>query len=720
MKKTALLTVFFLLCALLAACGKKEDTEESIWRGIAPGMDDLTAITDRTEYYDLTIKAEELFDLGLWEKNQPGKTAEYTALTGGTGYLLVGTQFFHEEPVQLWAELSSKGSNIYLYRKDRDPELMLQDVPSSYTRTSSFGVTDYKWYISGEGDLYCYRSVTYVEANRSKTENVVVKFLPTGEILYRSMPDSYFYIYDFCQMENGRIYLLLQDESTHKRFLAEMDPATGEFLPDSRIEIPYDYQVNLGSAGDSPVVTGYTFSETGQKIMKVDTADGSLSPVLYFTGTSYNWHNTLLWDLQVLEDGRIELLWTDNYGNNCLWENLRMEKVEKTPIVVRGISENLWLADRIAMFNMENSTYHVILETCGENNDGEDFSRLTNVQLGNGKGPDILLADLDLDFNELREKGVLEELNPYMEASGVRESDYFPFVFASCRQGEHIYSLTHNLGASGGQIREEVLGSREIPDIETLTDALLAWDGKGIYRSGYDSVEVLKQFLIGTDSLWGMVDWENGSCDFNTPLFGKLLEAARRYGDDGRSTSVSSITDYTSLYCFFQFDSQADQEAKGMVTCGVLFDDGCYAASYSYFNTLAINANSPNKEGAWEFISYLIGEECQSKDFDLFEPPVHRKVFDNWMEAMIARWGIRHYENGIMALSAYYDSDISEEKQAEYIKAIEEARPLPIRTTPILTIVLEEAKSYFNGYKNAEEVSKVVNNRVKLYLDERK
>lgn len=53
-----------------------------------------------------------------------------------------------------------------------------------------------------------------------------------------------------------------------------------------------------------------------------------------------------------------------------------------------------------------------------------------------------------------------------------------------------------------------------------------------------------------------------------------------------------------------------------------------------------------------------------------------------------------------------------------YKKAIEDARALPIRTAPILTIIQEEAKDYFNGSKSAEEISRVINNRVQLYLDE--
>ena len=87
---------------------------------------------------------------------------------------------------------------------------------------------------------------------------------------------------------------------------------------------------------------------------------------------------------------------------------------------------------------------------------------------------------------------------------------------------------------------------------------------------------------------------------------------------------------------------------------------------------------------------------------------------------MIYELTTKHIRDGVLYTPPYYGADISEEKQAEYRQAVEDARPLPLRTRPILTIIQEEAENYFNGSKSAEEVSKIVNNRVQLYLNERK
>ena len=52
------------------------------------------------------------------------------------------------------------------------------------------------------------------------------------------------------------------------------------------------------------------------------------------------------------------------------------------------------------------------------------------------------------------------------------------------------------------------------------------------------------------------------------------------------------------------------------------------------------------------------------------------------------------------------------------METLEDARPYPLRTAPILDIISEEAADYFNGSKSAAEVARLVANRVQTYLDE--
>ena len=85
-----------------------------------------------------------------------------------------------------------------------------------------------------------------------------------------------------------------------------------------------------------------------------------------------------------------------------------------------------------------------------------------------------------------------------------------------------------------------------------------------------------------------------------------------------------------NLNYFFHFNSPKEQEAKKRLATGTLFDDGCYAVSSPLY-TMAVNANSASKEGAWEFLAFLLGEEVQYRK-EAYLPPVHRESFDKWLE----------------------------------------------------------------------------------------
>lgn len=735
MKKRIWLAGILIFSLFFTACGAKEtggDTPGSQAAGAEGSADgdasgqagamseDMKAMLERTEYYDITLKQEEIFDMGLWEKNSH-EEYEYRVISqGGTVYLPMGTQFYQGEPVQFWAELSSGRADLCLYRRDGSRQLMLEDM-GGYTTTSR----KHQWYMDREGNFFCSWEGAGSADGVYTSQGHFVKILSSGEALEPVELEPGMVVKKFCQTEDGRTYVLLMHVLEVALYLEEVDSATGNRIPESRIEVPMNHATQIGSAGNRLILAGDYKDEWSSKIVELNPSDGSLSEIQDFSGTSYELRggDLDLSDCQILEDGSVELLWTQRHrvanGTGGILEHLKMEQIEKTPIVMRGVfSNDSWLTDKISLYNMKSDTYQVVRENCSDGQDTEDFFRLTNVQIGAGKGPDILCGSgMPQGFiSGLLEKGALEDLAPYLASSGIRQEEYLPMTFATWRQGEKIYGVKYRMDMEGERVRSEVLGAEDALNIESLADGLLALEEDGIYYEGWDSKDVLNSFFKGTDSLWGMVDWEKGSCDFNTPLFGKLLEAARRHGDDGRKKPEFIIMDSRDFFGFVYFRYQEEQEEGNSVVSGTLFDEGCYAAITSS-DTLAINANSPNKEGAWDFIRFLISEENQETDI-WYHIPVNRNAFEEWVQWDIETLGKVRYENGVRIRGIYNDTDTSEERQAEFRQLIEEAKPLPMRTEAIIKIILEEAEDYFNGYKNPEEVSGVVNNRVQLYLDE--
>ena len=726
MKKLYFIFILLLCGVFLAGCAGQESGEAD-WRGVQAGMTDLTAITERTEYYDIISESEDIFHLGL------GAERLSTALLQGAADIPLGTQFYQQEPIQLWV----RSSDIYLYRTDGSSEILLQDVPSDYTVFSA--APGWRWYLSREGDFYCWHDANYTTNSpvpideKYKIDAAFAKISASGEIIYKKTLEPGVFVEDFCQLSDGRCFLLLQSKTEQTRTLAELDTAAESFTVAEKVQMksPLWGSQSLGEAGGALAVLNYEI-RSGWEIVELNPADGTESSLLSFTGTSYRMVKSgmTVRDFRVLEDGSVEVLWLDSgsFAEGMI-ERLRMARVEKTPIVMRGnFKSDSWIISMVSRFNRQSDEYHVVIEDCGVGNDVEDFARLTSIQLASGKGPDIIQTGFLQDYiTGMLEKGVMEDLKPYMEKSDICEEDYFPFVFDTLRDGSHIYGVAPKVTLNGYRMERSVLGSGEEPDIETLVDSLLSREENAVFLSKKDSQELLKFFLEGTDTIWGMVDWEKRSCDFSGELFAKMLEAAGRYGYDERKSRLPGIAEGRWFSSIFLFDSAKEQESAGKVTCGVLFDDGCHAALDATW-TMAVNSNSSNKEGAWEFLCFLLGDEGQPSDAKSV-PPVSRRNFEVWLERQrewvqdgkTPGYNIQYImpNNTVTTYAVTYtEEDLTEEKIEEYRRTLEEARSCPVRTAPILDIILEESADYFNGSKSAEEVSEIVTNRVQLYLRE--
>ncbi len=726
MKKrmTAIMPLLCLICSLLFGCGVTDadsavstgSTEKNDHTDSMESADQTTAqepLWEEGEYYDIFVEQEHIFQ---WEEKD-GKALPKE------GSRFIGMQFYQNEPVQLWL-IPDKIPwivDLCLCRPDGSREVLIEEISVEHT---------YHAYLDQEGNIYWwYNPIVKREAGGAEllSSGMLVKYLSSGEVLFEKPMDTKLEILDMCQAENGRLYATMRGEED--LWLVELDPATGQetkLFGGQPVAKAMD-SLTLGICKDQPA--SWFMNTVG--IIGADKGANNLvlGGSSYMAPTEYNIRR-IKHDFRILEDGSVEVLWADSNGGAGLVEKLTVSKIEKTPIVVRAWAPTTWLTKRIAGFNQSNETYHVVIDNQAESR--EDFARLTSIEIASGKGPDILTGGLMYDYIlGMMEKGALEDLRPYMEESGIREEDYFPFVFAQWRDDKGIYGVNPSSPGLYGYVMEAsvLLGTQE-PDIEVLVDALLARQEKEAFMEGFDSQDLLDIFLKGSDTLWGMVDWEQGSCDFHTDLFAKLLETAKRYSDETGGGEKSYIASYWGLHDIFHFESLADRTEEGKVVCGVMFDDGCHAAVASSA-ILVINANSSNKEGAWEFISYLLSDDTQIATDEI--GLASRNAFDTWVEKQrekVAdgkeiyelRRGARlpdgSYE--IVEQRTFSEADVTKERVQEYLETLEDARICPFRISPVLEIIKEEAEYYFNGSKSAEEVSRIITNRVQLYLDERK
>ncbi len=673
------------------------------------------------KYFDLMCNTTQIFDMTSSEF-QSAFQGEEGQQSKHPGFM--GLQFYQDEPVLLCAieQIKPNGeersSNVYLCREDGTSELLFDSIPSDLC----YGC----WLLDEEGNAYVFKG------------RCLWKIDAEGQMVYEREYEHECVAKNLCRLPDGRMYMFGQfiGEAEYKLF--QIEPVKGTI---SVVMDDFSWSRSPCAIGEGKNNSLLFMDYDG--IWALNPSDKSKETFLLFEGTSYyeDYQKKRIQGFRVAGDGSIEVLRSDgrfrrtggmqSESGTCDLEILQLVDVgeEKIPIVMRGLYFNSkWMKDQVVRFNQSQQEYYVVLDEWLDGTDEEEFIRKTGVEIATGRGPDIICGELlEESIYNLVQRGVFEDLKPYMDKSGLREEDYFPLAFSSWREGDKVYSINSFVMLEGFRIDESVLGSREEPGIEALVDALLGYEENVFYLYNTDSMDILRMFMEGSENLWGMVDWEKRTCDFSGELFAKLLKTAQRYGYDKRF-HYPAIAQRRSCSDIVLFDSEAEQIEEGMVTSGVMFDDGCHAAARAEYFILSMSASSSHKEGAWEFLNFLLGEESQYalKDQSL---PVYKEAFDataaeilankdNQKGAVSIRKSLVMVEGEMITVYERSVNDLSEEKIAELRKTIEEAKPIPIRTGPIMDIICEEAADYFSGYKNIEEVRLIIENRVRLYLEE--
>lgn len=704
----ALCSVLALGCIWLAGCGGEAEESVAVSDAVsgeaeAGGVQEGIS-EDRTGVMELQSSRESIF-------------------SDSDGYA-VGLQFYQGDVIQFrmvdktqytWKDgqvetVSDKVADIYLDRADGNSRLLVEDLPD----------VDYgtEWYLAQDGSFY------YIRQEYDNNTSSVIKQDAQGEVQYETQVDIR--VSDICQLADGSMIVLLDDGGGINSMLrlGELNQETGAVTELPQIQM-YEMDEAIGAGSE-----GLLILNRQRGIREVNVKDGSRKDRMEFTGTSYVLDGGISYeqikDIRISEDGSAELLRVG--GGQNTRETLVWKQIDRIPVVMRGFHfNNSWIKSAVAGFNRQSDTYVISLEEALD--DWDDFATQTSVQIASGGGPDLLYGEVLSDYIQgMLDKGGFVDLAPYMESSGIKEEDYFPLAFSSWRRDEKIYGINAAVFTHCYSMDASVLGGNSgEPDIETLVDALYGYDDRAMYMRFSEAGDIMTLFLEGSEDLWGMIDWEGNRCDFGGELFAKMMEVAKRYAYD-ENQEYPILASFDTCDSLYAFQPPSMLEEMGRVNVGVMFDDGCYPVVNSSYQILSINANSRQKQGAWEFIAWLLGEEGQQLLMENDGVPVSRTAFqkkiDEHMKALQnghpVSVGSGHLVKGkyVYEMREIEEGDITDEWIEAFIRAAEDARPLPVRTKPVLEVICEEAEDYFHGMKSLEEVIPVIENRVQLYLDE--
>lgn len=693
MKRKSLLSVLLAISLLISGCADKGSGQKpqagnagngiNIVENGETGTEDSESGTGNEDTEDKSEETPKEYDASYW-KYDLELTSAKADFSIEEGEFFLSSQFYQGEGICFYG--NGEGQLFCYGAADGEKELLLEGLPGEYLLASA------KWYRDSDNFYVCQKEALIILDTN-------------GQQVYRL--DAGGRIDGICSTQGGDIALLVNDVRGSGYMVLTLNRETRALI--GRTVVQDFLAVSTGYESDILVMSWqgvYDLNlENGEKVWHMKWEGTS-----YTTGTEEK--TACAFSMQ--EEGKVEQL-ASNYDGQFFVESLckiNPSASGKTLLTYRTSVATSEEKQLIAQFNKENEEYYVVLEERGDMY-WADYENRNSMEIAAGKGPDIITTGAVRDMFNLAERGALENLEPYLQESGIRREDYFPSAIQNLGMENGIYGVGRSMELSVLYIREDLAEDAQNTDLEELLDNMEACSDNVVLSSmfQYDSAAVLWLFLHMSDDLFGMMDWENRTCSFSGELWERMLSVAGRYGVTEHNTGAEEISYMFPVRSVGEFARvETEAQSRGMIAVGYPVNEGMAARIFT--GTIAINASSAHKEGAWAFIAYLLSVEVQ-KQIAENSFSVNRKIFQEAVDKA-DKENVYAYNRWQQGQEVY----ITDESIANCLMWIEGARPEPANTQYILRIVQEEAAYYFAGDKSIEEVSETIENRVRLYLME--
>lgn len=570
----------------------------------------------------------------------------------------------------------------------------------------------------------------------------------SGEIVYKAKVDRY--VSSLIQLSDGRVAASGWGDTGIE--LKAIDSATGKFT--DTFEIPND-AYDMISGGDE-----YDFYYTsGIKLYGYNLETGEKTQVLDWISCDVN--SDGMNQIHIGKDGTIRGVvnrWRGSGANTQRTTELVV--LSKVPYETVPQKARLTMAvqyldynvrDLVIDFNRSHDDVRIDVIDYSEYNTEDDWSagrtKLT-TEISAGNLPDILCLD-GMPYTQLASKGLLEDLYPYLDADKeLKREDLFENVLQAQEVDGGLYQVASSFQINTIVGAKSVVGDRSGWTYRDVMEALKKMpEGCDIF--GY--FETKDQVLQGSlaMSMDSFVDWSSGTCSFDSQEFLDMLEFANQFklevDDSGYDYSVDSdrarvsrgqqmlmsayIYDFTDFQTYdYYFGGKGSAAYIGYPT-----SDGSSGSALSLGTGYGMSAACANKDAVWEFLRTFLSENNE-----IWGLPVNRKLFDEMKkEAMTPDYmtdeegNVVLDENGEkiefshMSMSFGDGNTIeiyamTQEEADQLEKLIQNTTKTIERDDQVTQLVAEEAQAYFNGQKSAEEVARLIQSKVNIYVNEQK
>lgn len=587
--------------------------------------------------------------------------------------------------------LTEEKRYLEYFRWDGTSEILLE-IPEEVYGASWYQTAGKLWAVSADGgELTVFNESGQRDYSRNLTGKVmgILENPSQGSTLWYGFEQEELVLWD---EPDGQIQLRVTDEiSQYEDFSIAYSPAGELFLADANHVWIYE---------ENGVRELFSFLEEDYPVEK-----------LY--GVSFQENGDLRF---LVEYGGTQHLLTAKAADLT-------ETVERQEITVVVNIVSIGLQKMAADYNRANNKYRVTIITVEEEENPEDYRRRIQLEMAAGKGPD-LLAEYAINVQESAAQGYLEPLDGLLEDT----SSFFASALETGKVGDITYGIPYGCFpyflTVSGQLTDASSWTLE-QMYETVENS-----SAEVLEEGADGVDILMLYGLYDEENKALIDWENGESHLAEEPFLELLAFAREYADRGdypaeevgeRLLDGRIAGERIGLYELSQLLKAESAFGGNAVFIGYPRSSG--NGIYMATDRLYLNRNAANKEGAMDFLHYLLSEEaqlCYAEYAGQNRLPVRRSAMEHYIEQYqqnVAATPVQRYDGrGIY----WQEERVDEEQIRQLWWILDNAVPAVFRANEIWSIVEEETRPYFEGVRSAEEAAAALDSRVQLYLDERK
>ena len=433
----------------------------------------------------------------------------------------------------------------------------------------------------------------------------------------------------------------------------------------------------------------------------------------------------------------------DGSRNVAKFTKVDPKDVKDKKIITFAMAYTNWnVRAEIIKFNKKNEEYRIQIQDYSSmyntvDDDNLGITRL-NADIASGKVPDLILLDNEMPIDSYMNKGLFEDLLPYIEKDADLDiNDLMPNIIEACSKDGKLQILVPYFSVNTLLAKSAYVGTERGWTVEEAMNAWKSLPEGAEFLNGETKSSMLNTCIQLSASQF--IDWETGKCSFGGDSFIKMLEFINMFPE-----KIDEDEYYTDEY-WDNYDTMWREDK--------VLTSQCYLGDFREFNRqekgtfgeditmigfpsangdgsvimpgleIVLSAKSSVKDGAWSFMRTFLMDEYQS---DIYGFPVSVKHLEE--SAKKARE--KNYyedENGerVEYDDMYYIGDMeiviepmTEQETKELMDELYGFTQIFRYDDALNQIITEEAAAYFAGQKTAKDVADIIQSRAQIYVNE--